>query len=40
MAWGGLVSPYTTQKRDLTLDYLFQYGAASADIPTPFVWSR
>ena len=34
MAWGVWVRPYTTQKRDLTVDYLFHYGAASADIPT------
>jgi hypothetical protein len=33
-------TPFTTQKRDLTLDYLFQYGAASADISCLFVWTR
>ena len=34
MACGIWVRLHTPQKRDLTLDYLFHYGAASADIPT------
>ena len=34
MACGVWVGSYTTQKRDPTLDYRFQYGAASAEILT------
>jgi len=39
MACGVWVGPHTTQKLDLTLDYLFQYGTASADILTSIRWT-